>query len=105
MKHLELRLTPVLTNKPNPIKVDKGVGSLVLNGLTNMVRYDIHFQAVDASGHSSLTNSTWNIPIDPTVSVKDADKNVYNIVAIGNQIWMRDNLKSTTYNDSEEVFP
>jgi uncharacterized protein (TIGR02145 family) len=105
MEYLELRLTPELAEKPNPIRVNKGIGSLVLNGLTNIVRYDIHFQAVDASGYSSLPDSTWNISVDPTVSIKDADKNVYNIVTIGNQIWMRDNLKATTYSDSENAFP
>lgn len=105
MSYLELRLTPELAEEPNPIRVEKGIGSLVLNGLTNMVRYDIHFQAVDASGYSSLPDSTWDVSYDPTVSIKDVDKNLYNIVTIGNQIWMRDNLKSTRYSDSDAAFP
>ncbi len=105
MAYLELRLTPELAEEPNPIRVEKGIESLVLNGLTNMVRYDIHFQAVDASGYSSLPDSTWDVSYDPTVSIKDVDKNLYNIVTIGNQIWMRDNLKATRYSDSDAAFP
>lgn len=105
MAYLELKLTPELAEEPNPIRVEKGIGSLVLNGLTNLVRYDIHFQAVDASGYSSLPDSTWDVSYDPTVSIKDIDKNLYNIVTIGNQIWMRDNLKATRYSDSREPIP
>ena len=40
-------------------------------------------------------------PVDATVS--DADGNVYNIVNIGDQVWITENLKTTRYNDSTAI--
>ena len=36
-------------------------------------------------------------------SVVDADGNIYNTITVGNQIWMLENLKTTTYNDGTPI--
>lgn len=39
----------------------------------------------------------------PVTSVTDIDNNIYNVVTIGNQLWMKENLKVTRYNNGDPI--
>lgn len=39
----------------------------------------------------------------PFTQVVDADSNVYNVVIIGNQAWLKENLRTTRYNDNTAI--
>ncbi len=50
-------------------------------------------------------NPNDSYPCEGTPTLTDIDGNVYNTVQIGNQCWMKENLRTTKYADNTEIFP
>ena len=94
-----------------------GVGSFTVNlsGLTSGTNYYVRAYAISAAGTAYGETVTFTTAGQQTsvgqdgqacpdaATVSDYDGNTYNTVQIGNQCWMKENLRTTHYADGLEV--
>ncbi|MBR6064099.1 MAG: T9SS type A sorting domain-containing protein [Bacteroidales bacterium] len=88
-----------------------GTGSFTSNitGLTTGTTYYVRAYATNSAGTSYGEQRSFTAVVDAGVScpgaatVTDYDNNTYNTVQIGNQCWMKENLRTTHYSDGTSI--
>ena len=105
------------TVSDNCIHIGQGIGSFsdILNGLMPETTYYVRAFAINSIGvgygsEVTFTTTTSNTlqdgqPCSGMPTLTDIDGNVYNTVQIGNQCWMKENLRTTKYADNTVISP
>jgi uncharacterized protein (TIGR02145 family) len=103
-----------LSTSPNPTLDDAhttdgtGTGSFssVLANLSPNTTYYVRAYATNSVGTAygqQVNFTTAGAFVCGTSTVSDIDNNVYNTLRIGNQCWMKENLRTTHYPDGTEI--
>lgn len=102
MDYAEISFIPEIEEVAQPIFVDAGIETATISELENGIVYTFYVTAYNNLGHQSMSDSITSLPLQPD-EVHDADYNIYTSVKIGEQTWLRENLRTTTWQDGTEM--
>lgn len=68
------------------------------------VKGDIRWSGQDFEGYDGIEWQSFTQGSQPQNTISDVDGNIYRTVKIGDQIWMRENLRTSRYNN-ETILP
>lgn len=96
-------------NSVNPVTTDNkialqgpisGIYQCNITGLEVNTLYHVRAYAVNSIGISYGADISFTT--DP-LNVSDADGNIYNVIRIGSQLWMKENLRTTKYQNGDAI--
>ncbi|MDD6184478.1 MAG: FISUMP domain-containing protein, partial [Bacteroidales bacterium] len=74
-----------------------------LTGLTVGTTYHVRAYATNSAGTAYGNEVILSLPCLGAATVTDIDNNIYNTVQIGQQCWMKENLRTTRYADGTSI--
>lgn len=108
-RQVKITFTPESSAVKQPIIIPAGQDSCEIKGLLDFhpddhafITYTFNVEAEVNVGDRILTTEPLTIdeiPLNKAENVRDFDYNVYRCVRIGNQVWLRENLRTTRMND------
>lgn len=91
---------PTIANNHTTDGMGFGVFTSQFTGLTGGTNYYVRAYATNVNGTAYGNEISFTTSWCPgATSVTDIDSNIYNTVQIGNQCWMKENLRTTRYSD------
>ena len=111
---LSLSPSPTILGRHSVDGHGMGIFTSQLTGLSSNLTYHVRAYATNYLGTVYGEEKTFTIPINPdgdawscpgTPLLMDADGNRYNTVQIGQQCWMRENLRTKKYADGTSILP
>ena len=111
-KKVEITFSPASNNVAQPIILPAEQDSIVFSDLRDydidtqsFIKYTFTVKAIVKVGDKEMERVAQidEIPLNKSKNVRDIDYNVYTCLKIGNQIWLRENLRTTTTNDGSPL--
>lgn len=91
---------PTITNSRSNDGAGTGSFTSEITGLSANTTYHVRAYATNSVGTAYGNDRTFTT--DP-VTVIDSDDNIYDVIRVGTQVWMDENLKTTTFNDDDAI--
>lgn len=89
---------------PEINKITKPSNTIVSVNLTGLVPETVyHFRIKVVSTSGTYYGDDQTFRTHNTLTLTDADNNIYNTTTIGSQVWITENLKTTRYNDGTAI--
>ncbi len=98
---------PTISNSHTTNGSGTGIFTSQLTGLNPGTTYYVRAYATNSAGTSygeqQIFTTYTLIPCPGAATVTDIDNNTYNTVQIGNQCWMKENLRTTRYSNGTSI--